>query len=239
MAQRKFITIYEKLKDAIINGTYPYQAVLPSEHELVRTFDTSRETVRKALALLMDNGMIQKLRGKGSVVIYQGITTLPFNDLQSFQEINESQGRRYQTVVELFEEVEAGDVPKVKEALELKMSDVLWHVVRTRRLDGQVKIIDEDYFIQKYLPELNIQIAGQSIYHYLEETLNTKVGYAHKEISFEPFGELEAAMFSSHATPYTATVRGIVHLNDTTKFQYNVSKHIATEFKFLEFSRRR
>ena len=239
MAQRKFITIYEKLKDAIIDGTYAYQAILPSEHELVRTFDTSRETVRKALALLMDNGLIQKLKGKGSVVIYQGMTTLPVNDLQSFQEINVSQGRRYQTVVELFEEVEAGDVQKVKEALELKMSDVLWHVVRTRRLDGQVKIIDEDYFRQKYLPELNIQIAGQSIYHYLEETLNTKVGYAHKEISFEPFGELEAAMFSSHATPYTATVRGIVHLNDTTKFQYNVSKHIATEFKFLEFSRRR
>ncbi|MCY1565563.1 trehalose operon repressor [Staphylococcus pettenkoferi] len=238
MAQRKFITIYEKLKDAIMDGTYPYQAVLPSEHELVRAFDTSRETVRKALALLMDNGMIQKLRGKGSVVIYQGITTLPFNDLQSFQEINARQGQRYQTVVECFEEVEAGSVPQVKAALDLKMSDVLWHVIRTRRLHGQVKIIDEDYFVQKYLPELNIQIAAQSIYHYLEETLNTKVGYAHKEISFEPFGEMETKLFNTHATPYTATVRGVVHLNDTTKFQYNVSKHIATEFKFREFSRR-
>ncbi|MCY1570330.1 trehalose operon repressor [Staphylococcus pettenkoferi] len=238
MAQRKFITIYEKLKEAIMRGAYPYQAVLPSEHELMTMFDTSRETVRKALALLMDNGLIQKIKGKGSVVIFQETTTLPFNDLQSFQEINARQGQRYQTVVELFKEVEAGDVPRVKEALDLKMSDVLWHVIRTRCLHGQVKIIDEDYFIQKYLPGLNINIASQSIYHYLEETLNTKVGYAHKEISFEPFGELELAMFNPDATPYTATVRGVVHLNDTTKFQYNISKHIATEFKFREFSRR-
>ncbi|NQD99389.1 trehalose operon repressor, partial [Staphylococcus xylosus] len=38
--------------------------------------------------------------------------------------------------------------------------------------------------------------------------------------------------------PYTATVRGIVHLKDTTQFQYNISRHLATEFKFKDFSRR-
>ncbi|RIO55543.1 trehalose operon repressor, partial [Staphylococcus hominis] len=39
-------------------------------------------------------------------------------------------------------------------------------------------------------------------------------------------------------SPYTATVRSTVFLKDTTRFQYNVSKHLATEFKFNEFSRR-
>ncbi|HBO6125440.1 TPA: trehalose operon repressor, partial [Pseudomonas aeruginosa] len=34
-------------------------------------------------------------------------------------------------------------------------------------------------------------------------------------------------------------VRSTVYLKDTTQFQYNISKHLATEFKFKEFSRRR
>ncbi|PKR13164.1 trehalose operon repressor, partial [Staphylococcus aureus] len=38
---------------------------------------------------------------------------------------------------------------------------------------------------------------------------------------------------------YSATVRSIVYLENTMTFQYNISKHLANEFKFNDFSRRR
>ena len=63
MATQKFITIYEQLKQRIHEGEYTY-GQLPSEHELL-TYGASRETVRKALDLLANDGMIQKLGVRG------------------------------------------------------------------------------------------------------------------------------------------------------------------------------
>lgn len=77
MTQKKFITIYETLRKDIIESRISYGAQLPSEHELVESYQASRETVRKALNLLVREGMIQKIRGKGSIVIYQGVTEFP------------------------------------------------------------------------------------------------------------------------------------------------------------------
>ena len=83
MVQKKFITIYETLRKDILEEKLVYGTQIPSENELVEQYQASRETVRKALNLLVRDGMIQKIRGKGSIVIYQGLTEFPFSDLIS------------------------------------------------------------------------------------------------------------------------------------------------------------
>lgn len=85
--QNKFQYIYERLRIAILEGEYKYGEQLLSEHQLVKKYNVSRETVRKSLNMLVLDGMIQKIRGKGSVVIYQGVTEFPFADLKSFKEV--------------------------------------------------------------------------------------------------------------------------------------------------------
>ncbi|MEN3090669.1 trehalose operon repressor [Staphylococcus pseudoxylosus] len=238
MTQKKFITIYETLRADIIESRISYGTQLPSEYELVETYDASRETVRKALNLLVRDGMIQKIRGKGSVVIYQGLTEFPFADLTSFREVQQGLGLQHETEVKVLERIHAGDVPRVKEALNVTQSTVLWHVIRTRKINDKVKIIDEDYLIEAIVPGLTLDIVKTSLYAYVENVLGLDISYSNKSITFEAFGELEYEMFGDVTPPYTATVRGIVHLKDTTKFQYNISRHLATEFKFKDFSRR-
>ena len=238
MTQKKFITIYETLRADIIESRISYGTQLPSEYELVETYDASRETVRKALNLLVRDGMIQKIRGKGSVVIYQGLTEFPFADLTSFREVQQGLALQHETEVKVLERIHAGDVPRVKEALNVTQSTVLWHVIRTRKINDKVKIIDEDYLIEAIVPGLTLDIVKTSLYAYVENVLGLDISYSNKSITFEVFGELEYEMFGDVTPPYTATVRGIVHLKDTTQFQYNISRHLATEFKFKDFSRR-
>lgn len=238
MKQKKFIAIYENLRTDIIESKLPYGAQLPSENELVFDYNASRETVRKALNLLVRDGMIQKIKGKGSVVIYQGVTEFPFANLTSFREVQQGLGLSHETEVRLLERIPASEVPEVKNALDLRQSETLWHIIRTRKIDHRVKIIDEDYLVEKIVPDITMNIAKDSLYHYIEQTLKLEISYSNKSITFESFGDLECEIFGDVTPPYTATVRGIVHLKDTTKFQYNISKHLATEFKFNDFSRR-
>ncbi|MDY4022215.1 trehalose operon repressor [Staphylococcus borealis] len=238
MATQKFITIYEQLKQQIHEDVYTNGQQLPSEHELVTRYGTSRETVRKALDLLANDGMIQKIRGKGSIVIDQGVTEFPFSELISFKEVQEELGLKHETEVLINERIKANSVPYVKTQLNLKGDEELIHVVRTRSINHRVKILDEDYFLASIVPGITNSVAKDSIYHYLETQLELDISYSSKSITFEPFTENAYDVFGKIQPPYTATVRSVVYLNNTTPFQYNVSKHLATEFKFQEFSRR-
>ena len=64
MPRSKYESIYKDLKEKIEEGEYPYQELLPSEHQLIQTYDCSRNTVRRALSNLVAAGYIQTLPGK-------------------------------------------------------------------------------------------------------------------------------------------------------------------------------
>lgn len=238
MKQKKFMKIYEALRTAIMDGTLTYGMKMPSEYQLVEEYDASRETVRKALSLLVTSGMIQKVRGKGSIVIYQGVTEFPFDQLVSFKEMKSALGLKHETQLVSFEQISAQTVPEVQMILDVAQETLLWHIVRYRTVNGHVKIIDEDYLVCDAVPGLTPEIAAQSIYDYIEGALHCEIGFSNKAITFEPFTPEDYDAFGKVDPPYTATVRGIVHFKNTEKFQYNISKHIATEFKFIDFSRR-
>lgn len=63
--------MYQDLKDRIQNGEYLRDALLPSEREIGETYQVDRTTVRKALQLLVDDGLVEKRAGKGTVVVWR------------------------------------------------------------------------------------------------------------------------------------------------------------------------
>ncbi len=238
MNSNKYRMIYQELSGKIISGEYQQHDQLPSENLLVKQYQVSRETVRKALSLLQTNGFIQKLKGKGSVVIYNESMNFPVSQLISFEEIKESLNMDYVTHVESFDKVHASDYPAVMTALKISGNTELFKVVRTRRKGETVNIIDTDYFLVELMPTLTKEIAEQSIYSYIENQLGLVISFSNKAITFEPMTTAELELFNGASPPYAATVRSIVHLSNAVAFQYNISKHRASEFKFVDFSRR-
>lgn len=64
----RYLQIFDALKCDILSGTYPAGSSLPTEAEIMERFSASRTTVRGALKLLHDEGMIQSRRGVGTTV---------------------------------------------------------------------------------------------------------------------------------------------------------------------------
>jgi len=58
----------EKLRERILDGTYGAHQQLPTESDLTRAYRVSRITVRQALSDLQKEGLLFKIRGKGSFV---------------------------------------------------------------------------------------------------------------------------------------------------------------------------
>ena len=65
---KKYIAIYNSLKEAIRNGTYQDGQKLPAEHTLMEKFQVSRQTIRLSLDMLRQDGLIRSNRGSGTYV---------------------------------------------------------------------------------------------------------------------------------------------------------------------------
>src|SRR5690625_7534922 len=67
---RSYVSLHLQLKNdserKIIDGDYVDQ--IPSERELMKGYDTSRSTVRKAIGILVREGILEKRHGKGTYV---------------------------------------------------------------------------------------------------------------------------------------------------------------------------
>ncbi len=62
--------LYSILKAAILDGTIPHDAQMPTEQQLVATFEVSRITAKRAMNELASEQLIARFRGKGSHVTY-------------------------------------------------------------------------------------------------------------------------------------------------------------------------
>lgn len=67
--------IFKDLEDKILNNTYCYGSFLPSEREIGELYNVERTTVRKAFGLLVENNLVEKRPGKGTVVTHQSSST--------------------------------------------------------------------------------------------------------------------------------------------------------------------
>ena len=65
------LAIAATLRNRIVTGAYGYGEKMPTEREMAIAFGTSRATLREALRLLEQGGLIQRKVGSGTYVIYQ------------------------------------------------------------------------------------------------------------------------------------------------------------------------
>ena len=65
----KYISLKNKINNDILENKYPIGSKLPTEVELAQEYNVSRSTVRQALELLVEQGIIDKRWGSGNTVI--------------------------------------------------------------------------------------------------------------------------------------------------------------------------
>src|SRR5690349_12928771 len=64
----RYVQLAELFRQRVAKGHWQGGSVLPSIEQLMREFDVSRVTVRQAIALLAEEGMLSPQRGRGTFV---------------------------------------------------------------------------------------------------------------------------------------------------------------------------
>lgn len=95
--------VVNKLQHQVVSGHYPIGEKLPSEPELMQHFGVGRSTIREAIRILANKGLIRVQQGLGTFVQSQQNGVEPFH--QSLQR------------------AEGDDVNEVRQLLELKIAE--------------------------------------------------------------------------------------------------------------------
>ena len=88
MPKAKYTEIYMDLKEKLENDYFKYGDFLPVENELIKDYSCSRNTLRRAIAILVKEGYLQTMQGKGVRNIYRKMAQklFRFDTIESFKE---------------------------------------------------------------------------------------------------------------------------------------------------------
>lgn len=231
----KYQMIYQELLEKIKSKEIKPGSYLPSENELMKQYDASRDTIRKALNLLLQNGYIQKNKGKGSLVLDVDRIAFPVSGVTSFKELQKTMHTDVETIVHIFEEEEVPE--NLKEDLYMDKG-IVYHVERIRKIDGKRVILDTDYINGDIIKGLKREHAQNSLYEYIEKELGLKISFARKEITVAKATVREKELLDMQDYDLLVCVKSYTYLEDATLFQYTVSKHRPDKFRFVDFARR-
>ncbi|WNF35207.1 trehalose operon repressor [Bacillaceae bacterium IKA-2] len=232
----KYIKIYDELVSQIQSEKFKAHTKLPSENELAERYATTRETIRKALNLLSEHGYIQKMQGKGSIVLDVKKFDFPISGLVSFKELASKFGQRAKTILQKLEMIVPNDY--LREQLKLKSSEKIWEVIRIRELDDEKVILDKDYLNKKLIPNLTKEECENSLYEFIETKLGLVISFAKKEITVEEPSKEDREFLDLEGYANVVVVKNYVYLDDASLFQYTESRHRPDKFRFVDFARR-
>jgi len=235
--KKLYTDIYDNIKNNIVKGIYKSGEKLPSENDFCKEYGVSRGTVRKALEILADEGLVHSLHGKGVFVLENNFITFSVGGLVSFKEASENNNKKFVTSVPKFEEVIIDEVLNKKS--NLPIGKVAYKLYRVRSLEDERIIFDINYFLKDFVKGLTKEISEKSIYEYIEESLNLKIGFANKIIQVETATSNDKLNLDMKSYDFVVVVKNYVHLSDGIQFEYTQSRHRPDRFVFSDFARRR
>lgn len=232
----KYERIYRKLLHKIESGEYAVGDTLPGEFDLMKMFDASRDTIRKALLLLVQNGYIQKSQGRGSIVLDYNRYEFPVSGVVSFRELSQQMKEKVETEVVCFEKIHPDK--RMQDMFRIGADEYVWFIQRVRRIDKEAVILDTDVLNAQIVPGLTRTIAKRSLYDYIENRLHLAIAYASKEITCQSISGQDEQFLDMKHYDMVVNVDSYTHLDDTRIFQFTSSRHRPDRFRFIDFARR-
>jgi GntR family transcriptional regulator len=209
----KYLRIYADLRDRIAAGRLPAGSLLPSQRELASQFGVSIMTVRQALQLLADDGLMQARHGSGTYVAAR--YAFDVGHLRSFASDLSAQGASITT------EVLAGGTvaPPGDVGARLGVTGDVFRLRRLRRSGGRPVIVQTSYLPAALAHILNeAELGRRGLYTILAEH-GLSVAQASETITPATLGPADAsdlgrregtAALLSRQTSFTATGTAII-----------------------------
>lgn len=235
----KYQLIANEMRARINQGVYDESEPLPDEMTLCEEFQVSRMTMKKALEQLVLDGLVYRKRGHGTFImksnLQDGRLNLANRNLKGLT-ASVKNGKVESTVV-CFEIVFADET--IRHNLDLPEDSLVYKIIRARSINGEPYVVEYTYMPVTVIPGLNQAVLYDSIYTYIEQSLELTIGSARKIIRADKPNELDKKYLNCQDTDPVLEVEQVGYLHNGIAFEYSFSRHRFDKFEFTSFSVRR
>lgn len=178
--EQLYYQLYNILFEDITDGKYQIGSLVPAESELMETYHVSRATVRRAMEMLANEGLVTKKQGYGTTVI----ANQPKNSLKRVVKYTKKQDRNHTAVFKKVIEQKIIPAPEeITKQLLLPPETKLVMLRRVRYGDTEPFYYEVNYFEKEYVPGImQRDFSKESLRVFLANTYHIRWSQANQEI---------------------------------------------------------
>lgn len=202
---------------------------LPPERELSEHFDVARETLRRCLRELEDEGLLQRRQGAGTFISGQPLIKGP--QLMSFSE--DMRARGLEPSSEVLSTTVIGAGAKLAQKLRLVPGSPLLEIRRLRLADDEPMALETVYLAQARLPNFDVAtLSAGSLYEQLDKVYGVQIRSATQQLEATVLNEEEAAMLEVPPFSPSLLVERIALSTKGEVIEYAKSLYRADRYRF-------
>lgn len=227
----KYVEISNDIRNKIIEGRYIANEKLPYEKDICDEYNSSKMTVKKALDILVAEGLLVKRRGSGTFVKDINpkerenlIASTQFRGLSSFY-VN----HKINSEILTYEVINPDK--NISEQLSINKEDFVYKIIRVRSVDGLPSVIEEMYMPIQIIPGLKRKNLYGSIYEYIERILKLKIQSAHRTITVKKATDYEIKHLNVKENDPVGIIEQVAYLDNGQAFEYSIVIHRCEDFK--------
>lgn len=230
------IPLYYQLKRQILSmikdASIKEGDLLPTESELCSFLGVSRPTIRQAFAELVNEGYLNRYKGKGTYVSKPKVEDMFFSKLESFDKEMIAKGFKPRTKV-LFLEKRLGP-HEANERLQLSLDTYFIYLSRVRYVDTIPLVYLETFLpYEPYKALMDVDFRTRSLYDSLEEFCHVRVNKAKREMMAINANKQESELLNIARNKALSLVKSVAYSEDvSTPVEFSIARYSGDLNKF-------
>lgn len=217
-----YYQLKKMIQDMIKDGRLKPGDMLPTELELSDMFSISRTTTRQAIMELVMEGVLYRVKSKGTFVAENRVVQDFTNVIRASHNLLEAQNVKTTTKVLKLEIMKADD--HVRKMLRLEPGEEIVHLKRLRFVNGEPNVLADAYLPMICKDMLDADMEKTGLYQFLDSREETTPVYAVRNLEAVCAEEEEAELLKIEEGAPIQLTTSLTYTKTEQPIEYSIAK---------------
>lgn len=237
----KYQEISNEMRKRIFDDYYPSDQPIPDEISLANQFSCSRMTMKKALDILVMEGILFRKRGHGTFIVKAPLQKnkvhVASKESLGLTQLIKEMGKSVTSQIIRFEV--KFPTEEIAAHLTVDVDTPIYDIIRLRMVDGEPYVMEHTYMPTNLIPGITEKVLSTSVYSHINETLGLTMAGLHRKIRACKPNQLDMEYLSCLPDDPILEVEQVCYLNNGIPFEYSFSRHRYDKFEITTVNIRR